>query len=262
MTKKCIKCKSEIDSKATKCPFCGSSQGISSGGMFGALGFIVIVSAIIIFISGNYFNSKPKLYGQATQPAPTFTLPPMTTVTTTADTEAPQTTAPGQPRDLKNNEGVFKDGNYYCRIDDIEMGFDLKNIYTCELDNPYIEHYGENAIVIHAFAKNFSEETKGVNIFWPSFFGSKGVEIDNYLYYFDFGEMLFNDLRPGATTVGYLCFEYDGDGTYYIILNEGFNDDNALEFPVEIKLDETISITEETAVEFAEEKTNELNTKE
>ncbi|MGN0656021.1 MAG: hypothetical protein ACI4KR_04450, partial [Ruminiclostridium sp.] len=46
--KKCTKCKMEIDRRATKCPHCGSSQGMSCSGMLGAGGFVIGV----IFLLG------------------------------------------------------------------------------------------------------------------------------------------------------------------------------------------------------------------
>lgn len=45
-TKYCRKCRMEIDRKATKCPYCGSSQGLSCSGMIGA--FIFVIAAIFI----------------------------------------------------------------------------------------------------------------------------------------------------------------------------------------------------------------------
>lgn len=50
-TKLCPRCKMEIDNRASKCPYCKSNIGISLRGLFGALIFILVIIAIIIFVT-------------------------------------------------------------------------------------------------------------------------------------------------------------------------------------------------------------------
>lgn len=50
-TKKCVKCKMDIDKLFEKCPYCNSSQGMSFLGLLSALVFLAILSFVIFIFA-------------------------------------------------------------------------------------------------------------------------------------------------------------------------------------------------------------------
>lgn len=67
--KVCTRCKQYIPKKASRCPYCRASQGISCSGMLGALIFVVVAFIIIKVIITKDENYQPR----SSQSSPTVT---------------------------------------------------------------------------------------------------------------------------------------------------------------------------------------------
>ena len=53
-------------------------------------------------------------------------------------------------------------------------------------------------------------------MFYYSFFGTQGTELDTVAAYFDESIDYAGDIQPGASYTKYLYILYDGDGKYII----------------------------------------------
>ena len=88
------------------------------------------------------------------------------------------------------------------------------------LSNEYSDLNGRSVIVLPVTVKNLKEETHSLNMFYYTFFGSQGQELDMVSTYFMFDGAnvvdFAGDLRPGASYESNFYFLYDGDGTYVI----------------------------------------------
>ena len=84
---------------------------------------------------------------------------------------------------------------------------------------------------IGATVKNTTDETKSLNMFYYSLFGSKGTELDSVTAYFDESIDFAGDLRPDASYKKYFYILYDGDGNYGIDF-DNYTDQKTVEFEV------------------------------
>ena len=122
-----------------------------------------------------------------------------------------------QKEDTKETVTTDEEGNKIVVFDGLEITFGADYTFTTT-DNQYSDYYGKDVISIPVTVKNISTETSNFNYFYLSCFGSLGTEISQLNRLFD-AESIFNDLRSNATTSGFLYIPYDGDGNYYLELN-------------------------------------------
>lgn len=102
-------------------------------------------------------------------------------------------------------------------------GFDILIGDTIEwttLDNQYSDHNGEDVIKLPINAKNTSADTQKFSFLWCKIFGANGLKQDMIQSYFKDDLRSIGDMRPEAEAQAYLYFLYDGDGDYYISLEQ------------------------------------------
>ncbi|MBR2836125.1 MAG: PASTA domain-containing protein [Coriobacteriales bacterium] len=95
------------------------------------------------------------------------------------------------------------------RFDGFVIG--LYDVYTTVQD-----YSGTLYIRVPLALGNENDKTDSINMFYVSYFGSHGTEIDIPYFSFDDEISTFGDLRPGAATEVAAYLKYDGDGMYYI----------------------------------------------
>ena len=109
--------------------------------------------------------------------------------------------------------------------DTIEFsGFELTigdSIEWTILDNAYSDHNGADIVKLPVYAKNIGDETQKFSFMWCKTFGANGLEQDMIQAFFKDDLRSVGEMRPGAETSAYMYFIYDGDGDYYISLENG-----------------------------------------
>lgn len=128
----------------------------------------------------------------------------------------------GSKKEYKLNE-PFK-------FDDLEITIS-SNYEFSSIDNEYSEHNNNPVVKIPVTVKNLKNETHSLNMFYYTFLGSKGTELDNVSSYFDDCIDHAGDLRQDASYTKYFYLLYDGDGTYTI---EFDNFHNKINFDISI----------------------------
>ena len=97
----------------------------------------------------------------------------------------------------KQNDSKYKLGETFS-FDGFDITFDTTYSFVT-LDNEFAEENGQSVIKIGATVKNTTDETKSLNMFYYSLFGSKGTELDSVTAYFDESIDFAGDLRPDAS---------------------------------------------------------------
>ena len=119
----------------------------------------------------------------------------------------------------ETEEAVDTSNGYGLTVtfDDLEITFG-DSINWVTLENQFSDHDGE--------------ENNSLNVFYIKVFGSSGTEVDELGTYFDDSGVFYGgELRPDAEQDLALYFPYDGDGTYYVNL-DNFLDDVELGFEI------------------------------
>ncbi len=102
-----------------------------------------------------------------------------------------------------------------------------------KINNEYSEYYGKTIVRLPVTITNLSSETHSLNMFYYSIFGSTGAESDDISFYFDDDVAQAGDLLSGKSYTKYFYFVYDGDGTYTIIFDDMWLEQETIE--IEIK---------------------------
>jgi len=100
-----------------------------------------------------------------------------------------------------------------------------------KVDNEFSEHHKKDVVKIPVHVKNVSDDNNSLNFLYVKVFGSKGSETSEVSDYFENGILSSGELRPNAEADYYFYLVYDGDGTYYISL-ENWTDKTELGFKV------------------------------
>ena len=133
----------------------------------------------------------------------------------------------------ETEEAVDTSNGYGLTVtfDDLEITFgDSVNWVT--LENQFSDHDGEEIIELPIHVKNIGDENNSLNVFYIKVFGSTGTEVEELGTYFDDSGVFYGgELRPDAEQDLALYFPYDGDGTYYVNL-DNFTDDVELGFEI------------------------------
>lgn len=103
-------------------------------------------------------------------------------------------------------------------FDDLEITLG-SNFSMITLDNQLSDLDGNNVIKLPIKVKNLSDETHGLNMFYFKFYGSKGTELDSVSAYFDDDVSWSGEMRPDSELETNMHILYDGDGDYYIELD-------------------------------------------
>lgn len=124
-----------------------------------------------------------------------------------------------------NNTSTGKKKNTYTLGDTFlfdGLEITLGNAYNfTSVNNEYSEFYGKTIIQLPVTITNKTDDTHGLNMFYYTFYGASGTEVDNVSAYFDDDTTVewSGDLRSGATATRNFYIEYDSDGTYSIEFN-------------------------------------------
>lgn len=116
-------------------------------------------------------------------------------------------------------------------FDDLEITIS-SNYSFVTLDNKFSKLNNSSVIKIPVTVKNLKNETHSLNMFYISFFGSQGIELDTVWTYFDDSVEDGGDLKTEASYTKYFYILYDGDGTYSI---EFDNWANKIDIDIDIK---------------------------
>ena len=149
------------------------------------------------------------------------------------NTVSSSTTNNNTSKSSSNSNTTTKKNNNYTLGDTFEFdGFEItfdKNYSFVTLNNQFSEHDGKDVVRLGATIKNNSGTTDSINMFFISYFGSNGTELDDVNYYFDENINEAGDLRDGASIKKYFYFLYDGNGKYGIDFNN-FTSKRSMEF--------------------------------
>lgn len=106
------------------------------------------------------------------------------------------------------------------KFDGLELVF---GEYTfTEFTNKYSEFYGKEIVKIPVTITNISDEPHSLMLFYYKLFGTSGVESGNVGIFLSDDVSQAGDLLPGKSYVKYFHIVYDGDGTYTIVLDNGW----------------------------------------
>lgn len=106
------------------------------------------------------------------------------------------------------------------KFDGLELSFGQ---YTfTEFTNKYSEFYGKPIVKIPVTITNISDEPHSLMLFYYKLFGTSGVESGNVGMFLPDDVSQAGDLLPGKSYVRYFHIIYDGDGTYTIVLDNGW----------------------------------------
>lgn len=114
-----------------------------------------------------------------------------------------------------------------------KVNISIGNNYSFDvIDNHYSEYYKKTVIKIPATIKNIDTKTDILNMYNVQMYNINGNRSPREIYnYFDDGEILYTQMRPGAKVSGYFYILYEGDGTYYIEFSSG-NDNIEVELAI------------------------------
>ena len=115
-------------------------------------------------------------------------------------------------------------------LDEMELTIS-SNITYDTVDNEFSDYHRATAVKLPITVKNISNETKSLNSFYYSFFGSKGIEINDLGFYFDDSINDGGNLKPTASYTKYFYMPYDGNGKYSIEFND-FKNEYTLDFEI------------------------------
>ena len=135
----------------------------------------------------------------------------------------------------QNNSSINEDStcsvNKPFKFDDLEITISDKYSFDT-IDNEFSEYDNQTVIKLPVTIKNLKDETHSLNMFYYSFFCSKGTELDSISSYFDDSVDFAGDLRQNALYDKYFYLLYDGDGTYTIEFDDW---SNKISIDIEIK---------------------------
>ena len=118
-----------------------------------------------------------------------------------------------------NSSNDNEESNYSVNkpftFDDLEITISDKYSFDT-IDNEFSEYDKQTVIKLPVTIKNLKNETHSLNMFYYSFFGSKGTELDSISSFFDDSVDFAGDLKQNASYDKYFYLLYDGDGTYTI----------------------------------------------
>ena len=137
------------------------------------------------------------------------------------ESTAEETEAPEETTEEATEEAIDTSNGYGLTVtfDNLEITFGDSVNWTT-LSNQFSDYDGEEIIELPIHVKNVGEENNMLNVFYVKVFGSSGTEIDELGTYFeDTGVFYGGELRPDAEQDLALYFPYDGDGTYYVNLD-------------------------------------------
>lgn len=108
-------------------------------------------------------------------------------------------------------------------FDGLQIEF-TQNVKVDTVDNKYSEYNGTKVIGVPITITNVSDKTHKLNMFYVKVYGSSGVQSSTLNNYFDDGDLIYSELRNGASVDGYIYIPYDGDGDYYVSFDNLIND--------------------------------------
>ncbi|WP_040196505.1 lipoprotein [Candidatus Soleaferrea massiliensis] len=114
-------------------------------------------------------------------------------------------------------------------------GFEItfgSGVEWTKLDNQFSDLDGADVVKIPMKITNKSGETKALNLFYYSIYGSKGTKQDSISVYFDDDIGLASDMRDGASQDSYMHILYDGDGDYFVEFNN-FTEKLEVKLPIQ-----------------------------
>lgn len=125
-----------------------------------------------------------------------------------------------KPDNQNNNSSNDNEESTYSvnkpfTFDDLEITISDKYSFDT-IDNEFSEYDKQTVIKLPVTIKNLKNETHSLNMFYYSFFGSKGTELDSISSFFDDSVDFAGDLKQNASYDKYFYLLYDGDGTYTI----------------------------------------------
>lgn len=135
--------------------------------------------------------------------------------------------------DQQNNANKEPTLGSTVEFDDLELTFGTE-ISTTTVNNQFSEQNGQTVIVVPVTVTNKKSETHSLNMFYIKTFGSTGTETkDITAYFMDDDVSWAGDLRSGASYETSFHILYDGDGDYYIVL-DNFKKEVEIVIPVKI----------------------------
>lgn len=115
--------------------------------------------------------------------------------------------------------------------------FEFSDSYSFNvINNSFSDLNGAYVVCVPVTITNNSGETGMYNSFDVDIFGSKGIELDTVGYYFD-DETFVSieetpDVRDGVSVSAAIYMLYDGDGDYFIVLDDGYDKSVEIKVPV------------------------------
>lgn len=95
---------------------------------------------------------------------------------------------------------------------------DAYEIFT--IDDEWSSHNGKEIIKIPVHIKNNSGETGSLNFMYFNTFGIKGTQQESIIFSVDNDWLNTGDMRNGAEVDAFIHMEYEGDGDYFIEMDD------------------------------------------
>ena len=117
-----------------------------------------------------------------------------------------------------SNEDTTPTFRSVIEFDELEITFGEAVEYE-SVSNQFADLNGSEVVKVPITVKNIGSEVNGLNMFYVTEYGSKGVALEGVSAYFDDDIRWVagsDSLRPDASTSAFMYFLYDGDGDYYI----------------------------------------------
>lgn len=184
-----------------------SRKGMAIAGV--AVSGVLMIISIILYSTGVIFSSG------YSDPASSYNSTTSSSTTNNSNTVSSSSSNSENKTTKKKNNYTLGDT---FEFDGFEITFD-KNYSFVTLNNQFSEHDGKDVVRLGATIKNNSGTTDSINMFFISYFGSNGTELDDVNYYFDENINEAGDLRDGSSYHKYFYFLYDGNGKYGIDFN-------------------------------------------
>lgn len=141
---------------------------------------------------------------------------------TSTNNETPNNAQTNETENNNSTESTDYSVNKAFTFDELEIT--ISDDYDFDtIDNIYSEYDNQTVIKVPVTVKNLKDETHSLNMFYYSFFGSQGTELDSVASYFDDSIDFAGDLRKDASYTKYFYILYDGDGTYTIEFDDWTN---------------------------------------
>ena len=136
------------------------------------------------------------------------------------------------PKELPLDGTMYKDGSYNLLIDNLHIRITPSLSIVSEVENQFSEDNGQKVVGVFAEIYNYSDKIANLNMFDVTSFSPSGKKLDGFMYYFDYGLYVYDDILPNKGTAGLFIIPFSKVGQYTLKFDGGYGEEDIL-----VKLD-------------------------